>query len=263
MSAAETRNLEEWGDALEEQWASEQWKADKELTSLLSTAYELSKKKSDFFLQVKNHPSVAAHCTMGSAYGTGFKKCLKLYAPNKRITKVALYSGLGSDDLFVDDRAGFVSFLNESIAKARSVPKKPTPAKVVAKMVALRIKRALNHAKVRQQTFEYEKAAIRRNLSDDVQQSWAPNDPARQAGYRKEWEERLAEVKDYPKPDLTIATKTSLEAWVESCREPQMEHTWPVEVYADLVGFIARPDVTEEMIRMACDMILVDEVIES
>ena len=236
---------------------------DKEATELLAKAYGLAKKKTEFVDRLHKLPYVVATCHLESNYGDGFRKCLDLYASHVPIVMVGLVSGLGPENLFISDRAAFVAHLNDFIASVHAIPSKPTPSKVVAKMVALRIKKALSNAKNRQTSFDTERKSLQLNLDSNNEKAWAQNNPAQQQIYRNNWIRRLTEIKDYPKLDMTTADKAAVLAWMASCYKPEFEWTQPVAVYTELEKFLGRPDVTEEMVRMAFDMILVDEVMES
>jgi len=232
---------------------------DKELSRLLSVAYESVKSKQGLVEALQSHPSIAARCSMDSAFGSGFQSCLDMFSPSVDVWKVKLYSSLGSIDYFVRDRGSLRAFLDGEIEKVRR-PEKAQSPKVLAKMVAVRLSRVRSSVDELQAALARNEKALLGYIAH-IEKDGKADGPLYGEHQQNLGLTRLT-AERFTFPDLRTLTVPSLSTWLQAALEKIPLNGAP-RPYVDLSNFVARPDVTEEMLRMACDMVLVGEVMES
>jgi hypothetical protein len=244
------------------------------LERLAAQAYESVASKKGLMEQVDAHPAVAASCSVDSPWEGGFAKALDTFRPDVDVWAVRLYSALGATTYQVTDPDALRSFLEAEIEKVRN-PAKPQSPKVLSKMVAVRLGRVLADsqekvaaaAKRRENVAQWLKGCLEQ--ADGPLPEWQAKtlDAGQEAAFRadarkraEEWRKELARVDEPLTEDLRTATRDSLAAWAVRLRT-RFPHV--CKAYVDLENFLARPDVTDEMVRTACDMVLVEEVMGS
>lgn len=233
---------------------------DKALSKYIAAVYEKVRSKTEYAKKLQTHSSVIACNPFDSAWHQGFEFGASLYAPNTDVWSVNLFTGMGSWKIHLSNTSALRAFVAEQ--EAQIIPKKDPPAKVIAKMLALRIVRACTEAESQQRALNnrYEniqasaeriREALKKNkvYGGALGQNRA-GDEETLARFEKE----LANKKSYLlDPESTLE---GLRQWSAEMRQTFRGYN----VFKDLVNFLARPDVTEEMSRMALDMMLVKEI---
>lgn len=257
---------------------------DKALTELLGQAYESVASKKALIAALDAHPAVAASASMDSPYELGFAACLDKFRPDVDCWGVKLYSALGSTTFQVTDPSALRAFLEGEIERVRNPAKAQSP-KVLAKMVSVRLRRAIDDAQAivaqaranLESTRGYREECLRRtdpawwlskeNAYRAPGETRTPQEVARDnadgaakqvADHDRTIARLEAEMPDCV-PDLRTATRRSLGEWAGGMRRGRGNQ----RNFVELENFLARPDVTDEMARMACDMVLVEEVMGS
>jgi hypothetical protein len=228
---------------------------DKKLGKLVMLAYESIKSKLGLIKSLESHPSVTVHCSLDSDYGRGFIDCLIQLRPEYKVTRVKLYSSLGSLDFYVHDVVSFRKFLEDEIEKIRR-PEKPHPAKVAARMLGVRFNR------VRTSVNE---ACLAMERTIETNQGWAKlkkDNPSLVSQYEDQINQAKLTIERFTLPDLKIVTVRSLGRWLREVIKAMPSHS-NMKPFIELENFLARPDVDESMLRMAVDLVLVGEVMES
>lgn len=222
---------------------------DKELAQLLAEVYDQVRVKTEFVNKIKSHSSVATNADVASSYHLGFREALAIFAPNVDVWEVTFLNGVGSVTLQVWDRDALRALILEE--KSGIVPVRPPPPKVLAKMIALRLNRAVEKAK------EYHRYALTRqqNYPSYIESCEKRGDVASAERLKKEMAEPIPNFIQ----DMLTTTKASLREW-----SVEMDGACPGhKLFKDLRVFLDREEVTEETVRIACDMVVVQEVIES
>jgi hypothetical protein len=228
---------------------------DKLLAEFVASVYEKVRSKTKFFQDLKTHPAIISCNPYDSDWHQGFAFGVDRYAPHTDVWSISLGTGFGSFKLHISDTAALRAWAEEQ--ERAIVPKKDPPAKVVAKMVALRIQRACMVAEKvqeqRQNTHIYLEGQIKQ-----VKAHIAHPKP----GFN------MQQLQD----NLVHNEKMLLECEENALLSPESTPAelldWATKLYKaysheylkDLIEFLARPDVTEEMVRMALDMLLVKEI---
>jgi hypothetical protein len=225
---------------------------DKSLSEYVRTVYEKVRNKTDFAKKLKEHPSVIIAIDADSAWHTGFQFAIDEFASNTEIWSITLYTGFGSWVLHTRELAALRGWLEEQ--ERQIIPKKPPPAKVVAKMIALRIQRACEVANYHQGSVNARYAAMREQII--MLKKGLKKNPTNQQQIDN-YEKQLANPANYLlNPE---STPDQLRQWASSLHEKFRRY----DQFKELSTFVDRPDVTEEMIRMALDMMLVKEIHEA
>ncbi len=237
----------------------------RELAALVKMAYDSVPSKSQFVAALTQHSSVAGRCGAGSEYVRGYLACLARWRPDAEVWQVPLWSSIGSETLQVEDVASMRAFLESEIEKVRSADK-PIPQKVLAKMVGVRIDRALREAKRRRgSVLSHRKDVqgcvdklLKEIAAGTERKSWEGTAEAALATYQ----ETLAGLRDVPVPDVETATRASLTAWSSEVRTACGERS-DTRVFVELENFLRRKDVSSETVRAACDAMMVSDVMAS
>jgi hypothetical protein len=218
------------------------------LNRLIEEAYGAAPVKTDFLDSVKGHPSVVTHCSAGSAFMEGYKDCLAKHRPELDVWTVKLLSSLGSEDVLVGDAEAVRAHVQGLLAQYRR-PAKPTPAKVLTKMVTLRLEKVLEKAKAGQAQVDRDRKSLTevRDQQEDAEQ-------------KRGFQVRIDELADWGIPDFSAATRQELVAWGRACSARAWEGK---AVYQDLENVLLREDLDEESLRAACDTLVVKDVMAS
>ena len=115
---------------------------DLELEKHANFVYDKISSKKKFLEELYADPGVLAKCSCDSPYILGFVECLNMFRPDVKVWTVGVFSSLGSVTLIVQDPDSIRSFLDKKLAEIKE--KKPTPAKVIGKMLSLRLMKAVN-----------------------------------------------------------------------------------------------------------------------
>jgi hypothetical protein len=222
---------------------------DEELAKLLAEVYDQVHIKTEFVNKVKSHSSVCTSSDPSSSFHLGFREALAIFAPNVDVWEVVFPNGVGSVTLQVWDRDALRAFILEE--KSGVTPAKAPPPKVLAKMIAMRLNRAVEKAK------EYHRCYINRYnyLPLHIESCEKRGDTVSAERLRKE----MAESPPNYIQDMLTTTKASLRQWSVEMQGACPGH----KIFKDLRVFLDREEVTEEIVRIACDMVVVQEVIES
>jgi hypothetical protein len=218
------------------------------LNNLIEEAYGAAPSKTEFLDSVRGHPSVDTHCSAGSAFMSGYKDCLGKHRPDLDVWLVKLLSSLGSEDLLVSDADAMRAHVQGLLGQYRR-PAKPTPPKVLTKMVALRLEKVLEKAKAGQARVDRDRKSLT-ELRDQQK------DAEQQRGIQL----RINELADWGIPDFSKASREELVAWGRTCSSRAYEGK---AVYQDLENVLLREDLDEESLRAACDVLVVKDVMAS
>ena len=227
---------------------------DKSLSEYVRTVYEKVRNKTDFAKKLKEHPSVIIAIDADSAWHTGFQFAIDEFASNTEIWSITLYTGFGSWILHTRELAALRGWVEEQ--ETQIIPKKDPPAKVIAKMLALRIQRACESAQHLQDNITTRRTYILADL--DRLKKGLKRNPAWQQTIDHN-EKQLAEIQQTNYLLNPESTPEQLREWAADMRKRFSGY----DCFKDLAVFMDRPDVTEEMIRMALDMMLVKEIHEA
>jgi hypothetical protein len=227
---------------------------DKSLREYIKSVYEKVRNKTVFADQLRTHTSVIAWNSFDSAWHEGFEYAIEKFVPGTDIWAVAFYTGFGSFKLHTLDPAALRAWVEEQ--ERLIIPKKDPPAKVVAKMIALRIKRACESAQYLQDSNNSRRTYIMGEI--DTFKKGLKKNPAWQQQIN-EYEKQLADLQKHSYLLNPESTPEQLREWAADMRKRFSSY----DNFKDLLAFMDRPDVTEEMIRMALDMMLVKEIHQS
>ena len=78
--------------------------------------------------------------------------------------------------------------------------------------------------------------------------------------HREGTRKRILEAQDWPSPDLVAPTRQGLVAWCRTCKA---RDSGKQALYQELENVLLREDVTEQVIRLACNSVLIKEVMVS
>jgi hypothetical protein len=228
---------------------------DKALSEYIAQVYEKVRSKTDFTKKLQTHPLIIACNPFDSAWHQGFECGVNLYAPHTDVWSVNLFTGMGSWKLHLSNTHALRAFVQEQ--EDQIIPKKDPPAKVIAKMLALRITRACAEAESQQNVLNNRYQNIQ-DSADKIREALRKkNYPGNRAADEEtlaRFEKELGNRKSYLlDPESTLE---GLRKWSATMRQTFTGYN----VFKDLVEFLTRPDVTEEMSRMALDMMLVKEI---
>ena len=224
------------------------------LNKLIEEAYGAAPTKTEFMDSVKTHPSVITHCSIGSSFMDGYKDCLSRFSPETDTWTVRVCSTLGSEALLVGDAEAMRAPVRELLASYRR-PARPTPEKVLAKMAALRLEKVLEAVRANQAFVDRDRKDLEKRLEDPKWGTVDGKDLHRDGTLR-----RIREMQDWPLPDLAATDRQALVAWCRSCKS---RDGGKQTLYQELENVLMREDATEEVLRTACNAVLVKEVMVS
>ena len=192
-----------------------------ELNKICRNVYDLTKKKSDFVNALKSHSSVVAFYHVESAYLEGFKSCLNRYNEEIDIWTIMTWDP-SCINVYFDNPAFMHQFLHERLVKI-SNPKK-LPNKVLAKMIRIRLDKAL-------------KLADHYNLRGSIRLT-VGSQPV-----------RIIDLE-------TTDKKQDLQQWIHDVKQ-----NFPYDSeFTQLEAFLMRNDVDDEITQEACRNAVIKEV---
>ena len=225
---------------------------DLEAQKLAERAYNAASAKQKFMEAVKNHSSVIVSIP-NDPFLDGYKKCLEMYALTVDISLLTVQTGFGLYMLLLRDPVPMRTFLKEQIvlfeeeAKKRAQNAKPTPAKVLTKMVALRLQKILKHA-------ADQKAYSQRTVENYKVKPAAP-------GWQQEQLDKAIGFLKKPQLDLAVVSRDQYSNWADG-DGAEVIRLYP-DSHKDLQAILDRTDVTDGIVTAAGNMLLVGEVMES
>lgn len=266
---------------------------DRELQKLAREVYDASSKKSKFLKSIEYHSSVVGFSNLSPDYNKGFQQAWERHS-QQDIWSVDVYTSLGSVTYMVSNPADLKSFLKSQLHEIFNPTKIQSP-KVLAKMMAVRLVRAYTqhiHAlELQEKHHEHQTQLLEKtkelkqyletlptgiDVTLDMNFIWnrrKPHGAPEMCIYTADQLQEAIKLntshignlerffqEDTPDTqiDLKTATKKDLLVWANKLNETP----YPSKEYTDFRNFISRSDITNEMCRMACDLVLMREVIE-
>lgn len=220
---------------------------DHSLTRALERAYDAAPLKGEFVQAVRSHPLVIASCSSRDPWMDGYVECHFKLRPEVPLWRVGLRTAQSHDELLVSDTDALAEFVQKLTESYRQVDRPASP-RVLAKMVALRMRGLREAYETRARAVPIEREELLRRMSSTDDMDVLTGDANRLASAR------LA----LPPPEPEPQTAPGLLEWIRRCQEAQV----PFD-FTELQNVLLRSDVTDEAVKDALDQYTVSRIIHS